>query len=105
MTPDELRALADALSSGTHYVESPELHEAMMRAADYLRAQADAQPVSEPTEAQIERLHNALVIAEAALADIGDADREPGDDLAWCEQRAAEALPTIRAALAAKDAK
>ncbi len=59
----------------------------------------------EPTEAQIEQLHNALVIAEAALADIGDADREPGDDLAWCEARAAEALPTVRAALAAKEPK
>lgn len=46
MKPDELRALADALSSGTHYVESPELHEAMMRAADYLRACADTQPVA-----------------------------------------------------------
>lgn len=46
MTPDELRALADALFSGTHYVESPELHEAMMRAADYLRRCADAQPVA-----------------------------------------------------------
>jgi hypothetical protein len=38
--------------------------------------------------------------AEAALADIGDADREPGDDLAWCEARAAAALPSVRAALA-----
>ena len=46
MTPDDLRALADALSSGTHYVDSPELHEAMMCAADYLRACADAQPVA-----------------------------------------------------------
>lgn len=45
MTPDDLRALADALSSGTHYVESPELHETMMRAADYLRACADEKPV------------------------------------------------------------
>ncbi|MEB2353363.1 MAG: hypothetical protein OZ924_18380 [Burkholderiaceae bacterium] len=45
MTPDELRALADALSSGTHYVESPELHETMMRAAAYMRACADANPV------------------------------------------------------------
>ena len=44
MKERELRALADALSSGTHYVESPELHETMMRAADYLRACADAQP-------------------------------------------------------------
>jgi hypothetical protein len=42
----------------------------------------------------------ALVKAEAALADIGDAEREPGDDLAWCERRAAEALPVVREALA-----
>lgn len=53
----------------------------------------------------------ALVIAEAGLADIGDADREPGDDLAWCEQRASEALDAprkaieqLRAALAEPDA-
>lgn len=45
---------------------------------------------------------DALVIAEAALADIGDADREPGDDVAWCEARAAQALPMVRAALAAQ---
>lgn len=44
-------------------------------------------------------LREALEIAEAALADIGDADREPGDDLAWCERRAAQALPLVRAAL------
>ena len=42
----------------------------------------------------------ALVIAEAGLADIGDADREPGDDLAWCERRAAEALEAPRKAIA-----
>jgi hypothetical protein len=42
----------------------------------------------------------ALAKAEAALADIGDAEREPGDDLAWCERRAAEALPFVREALA-----
>ena len=41
----------------------------------------------------------ALKTAEAALADIGDADREPGDDLGWCERRAAQALPAVRAAL------
>lgn len=44
-------------------------------------------------------LHQALHIAEAALADIGDADREPGDDLKWCEERAAAALPAVREAL------
>ncbi len=46
-------------------------------------------------------LRAALVSAEAALADIGDAQREPGDDMAWCERRAAEALPTVREAIAA----
>lgn len=43
----------------------------------------------------------ALQYAEAALSDIGDAEREEGDDLAWCENRAAEALPTIRGVLRA----
>jgi hypothetical protein len=47
-------------------------------------------------------LREALKTAEAALADIGDADREPGDDLAWCERRAAQALPAVRAALGQK---
>jgi hypothetical protein len=41
----------------------------------------------------------ALETAEAALSDIGDATREPGDDLAWCERRAAQALPEVRKAL------
>lgn len=44
-------------------------------------------------------LRNALKTAQAALADIGDATREPGDDLAWCERRAAQALPAVRKAL------
>jgi hypothetical protein len=48
-----------------------------------------------PTE-----LIRALELAEAALADIGDAEREPGDDLAWAEARAAQDLPRIRAVLA-----
>jgi hypothetical protein len=43
-----------------------------------------------------DRLLDALAYAEAALGDIGDADREPGDDLQWCEERAAAALPRIR---------
>jgi hypothetical protein len=45
-------------------------------------------------------LIRALELAEAALADIGDAEREPGDDLAWAEARAAQDLPRIRAVLA-----
>lgn len=56
----------------------------------------------ESTRLRSERdaLREALKKAEAALADIGDADREPADDLAWCEKRAAQALPIVRAALA-----
>ena len=44
-------------------------------------------------------LIRALELAEAALADIGDADREPGDDIAWAERRAAQDLPRVRHAL------
>lgn len=47
------------------------------------------------------QLLDALSYAECALGDIGDADREPGDDLEWCEGRAAAALPRIRELLLA----
>jgi hypothetical protein len=50
-------------------------------------------PIVPPT------LIRALELAEAGLADIGDADHEPGDDLAWAEARAARDLPDIRQAL------
>lgn len=60
------------------------------------QASADAAAL----RAHIERLKRALETAEAALADIGDADREPGDDVAWCESRAAQALPEVRQAIA-----
>lgn len=43
MTPDELRALADAL----HWVQYTADWQTCDRAADYLRAQAEAQPVAE----------------------------------------------------------
>jgi hypothetical protein len=45
-------------------------------------------------------LIRALELAETALADIGDADRELGDDLAWAEARAAQDLLRIRRAIA-----
>lgn len=48
-----------------------------------------------------DQLLDALAYAEAALGDIGDAEREPGDDLAWCENRAAQALPRVRELLLA----
>jgi len=46
-------------------------------------------------------LLSCLAYAEAALSDIGDAEREPGDDLEWCEYRAAQTLPRVRALLKA----
>ena len=52
---------------------------------------------------RIEALEGALRIAEAALADIGDAEREPWDDVPWLEKRAAKALPAARAALQADE--
>jgi len=53
---------------------------------------------------EVERLKADLRFAEAALADIGDAEREEGDDIAWCERRAAKALPRIRATIRAAHA-
>lgn len=67
----------------------------------------DQQQDTEQAAAELRRLEaanaellEALTIAEAALADIGDADREPDDDVAWCESRAAQAIPVARAAIA-----
>lgn len=65
----------------------------------YADANAHVYKAAEKQAAEIAALRDVLSYAEAALADIGDADREPGDDLAWCEARAAEALPRVRAAL------
>lgn len=69
-------------------------------ALNCLEVLSDKRPSPQP--AVTAETVDALVIAEAALADIGDADREPGDDVAWCEARAAQALPMVRAALAAQ---
>ena len=55
---------------------------------------------SKRAHAAVAELIEAAKSAEAALSDIGDADREPGDDVAWCERRAYEAIPRLRAALA-----
>jgi hypothetical protein len=62
-------------------------------------ADAEAIATLRDINAENDRLRVALKISEAALSDIGDADREDGDDLAWCERRAAKAIPTARAAL------
>src|SRR5262249_26113242 len=55
---------------------------------------------NEAKDAALTEAVDALFFAEASLADIGDADREPGDDVAWCERRAQEELPRTRKALA-----
>lgn len=47
MTPNELRALAEALDPSGKVLTHPG-NSALQRAADYLRAQADAQPVAVP---------------------------------------------------------
>lgn len=65
-------------------------------AEDLANATQTVRQLAEQREALLEALRK----AEAALADIGDADREPGDDLAWCERRAGQDLPIIRAAIA-----
>lgn len=56
-------------------------------------------PGLKPAHEAIAELIYAAMRAEAALSDIGDADREEGDDVAWCERRALEAIPMLRAAL------
>ena len=62
-------------------------------------ADAEAIATLRDINAENDRLRAALKISEAALSDIGDAHREEGDDLAWCERRAAKAIPIARAAL------
>ena len=66
------------------------------RYADKLSASSYSHAMSDRNQ-----LIDTLAYAEAALGDIGDAEREPGDDLEWCEERAAAALPRIRELLLA----
>ena len=87
----EVRALAPVAWCGaasTHGASSSQ-------SIDAAEARANAHLIAAAPD-----LLAALRSAEAALSDIGDADREPGDDVAWCEARAAEALPLVRAAIA-----
>lgn len=90
--PGSWRAFADWLTKAhPHSFVNPEN---MSGWIDEYAATAQPQPSGNAGE-----LGAALRLAEAALADIGDADREPSDDVAWCEQRAAQALPAVRSAL------
>ena len=84
---------------------SQHMTQALKNGADFHAAQAEIASLKADLgalRAENERLRRALVSAEAALSGIGDADREPGDDVAWCEMRAAASLPIVRAALEPK---
>ena len=72
---------------------------ALMAKVDAITRERDEARVS------VDTLRAAIKMAEAALADIGDSDHEPTDDLAWCERRAQQSLPVVRFALAATEAK
>lgn len=85
MTPDQLRELADALDriARTHAMIAPDESETQHRAADYLRACADAQPVAY-------RQWN----SDAGYWYYGDAScAEKDDELLYT--RPAPAVPTI----------
>jgi len=91
------------------FTELADKYRQVLAERDALQARLDAmtaQPVQpaaqEPASKELlQQALDELVIAEAGLSDIGDADREPGDDLAWCESRAAEALDSPRKAIEA----
>lgn len=51
---------------------------------------------------RIKDLESALRIAEAALADISDAEREPCGELSWRKKRASQALLKVRETIANK---
>ena len=74
--------------------------------------QADLTIRVQTLQAEIERMRKALMLAEAALADIGDGegpvyDRVSNVNRSWslyqAEKRALQALPAVRDALAARD--
>lgn len=94
-SPDScLLELRDRLTAAEQRISELEAAE------NYRQQDEDAERAMEPAPAgELDVLTQALVKAEAALAGIGDAEREPGNDLAWCEQRAAQVLPVVRAAL------
>ena len=78
---------------------------AYVLAEDYERELATATRERDEARISVAMLWAAAKLAESALADIGDSDHEPTDDLAWCELRAQRTLPVVRFALAATEAK
>ena len=94
-TSPDFRALCAAGADSLDAATDPD--DLGIRASQWIAEARAALAVPMAADSDVIR---ALVKAEAALADIGDAEREPGDDLAWCERRAAEALPFVRDILA-----
>jgi DNA repair exonuclease SbcCD ATPase subunit len=84
---------------------SPEAAQRLRRYRDLAQQVAEVQNKRDEALVSVDTLRAAIKTAEAALADIGDSDHEPSDDLAWCELRAQRALPVVRFALAATKAK
>ena len=74
-------------------------------ARDLERELATATRERDEARISVAMLWAAAKLAESALADIGDSDHEPTDDLAWCELRAQRTLPVVRFALAATEPK
>jgi hypothetical protein len=92
------RILCDARSSGGPVVGNIALADHLLNAVSARYSRPPSAPIVPP------ELIRALELAEAALSDIrdidtADADREPGNDVAWMERRAQEDLPRIRQAL------
>ena len=96
---DRMKVYARANALHHTAAQAAEIEALKSKECESFQKYVDANEARIEAEARAERLAEALRIAEAALADIGDADREPGDDVAWCERRASEPLPMIRALL------
>ena len=87
------------------WTASPEAAQRLQGYRDLAQQVAEAQNERDEARVSVDTLRAAIKTAEAALADIGDSDHEPTDDLAWCERRAQQVLPVVRFALAATEAK
>jgi len=94
---DDVEALHQAVERARAYLSQPEPEGPALEPRGCPTPGACSCPTSPTVPPELIR---ALELAEAALADIGDAERETGDDLAWAEARAAQDLPRIRAVLA-----
>ena len=93
---DDVEALRQAVERARAFLSQPKSEGPPLEPRGCPTPGACSCPTSPTVPPELIR---ALELAEAALTDIGDAEREPGDDLAWAEARAAQDLPRIRIAL------